>query len=517
MEFSYENHGANTYLVYEFGQEDVIDSMTLGMLTHNTINGLATATFTQMDAQKFIRYNVTSHVPVAQVFSGIVRRKQLLGVFYGIVSALCSAEEYMIDETSMVLDLEYMFTDVSTYKTMLICLPVERKVEPVNLCAFFKEILFRIQTDQDENCDYVAQLINHLNSIGRFSLSLFKELLEQLQEEPKKKIAEPVQPQVIPVTKKAIDLPKVVEQPVVTVPESLSTSVQTLTPEQRPKSLVTEPPVKQKPEEPKISTLYLLQHYNAETAARYKAQKESEKVAKRNKGKEEKSQKEKPSQKEKKSKKSQTAATEVSFSVPGAPNKEISYTVPGAPKNNAEFAVPGQGTVMPAISKPSAQPAVPVASPAPVQVTPPTPVVPQTSVHTVPTEQSKGAGFGETIVLTKPVVTGETTALNQAATVSPPAPCLIRQKNNERIPLNKPVFRIGKERSYVDYFIGDNSAISRSHANIITRDGGYYVVDTNSTNHTYLNGTMISSNEEYTLTDGAKLRLANEEFEFRVL
>ena len=93
-------------------------------------------------------------------------------------------------------------------------------------------------------------------------------------------------------------------------------------------------------------------------------------------------------------------------------------------------------------------------------------------------------------------------------------PYLLRVKNNERIPINKPSFRIGKERSFVDYFIADNTAISRSHANILNRDGEYYIVDTNSTNHTYVNGVMIQSNVETKLTHGAKITLANESFEF---
>ena len=78
----------------------------------------------------------------------------------------------------------------------------------------------------------------------------------------------------------------------------------------------------------------------------------------------------------------------------------------------------------------------------------------------------------------------------------------------------EPVFRIGKERSYVDLFIGDNSAISRSHANIITRDGAYYIMDTNSTNHTYVNGSLIPSNQQVMLTDMDELTLANELFTY---
>ena len=88
--------------------------------------------------------------------------------------------------------------------------------------------------------------------------------------------------------------------------------------------------------------------------------------------------------------------------------------------------------------------------------------------------------------------------------------------DSEKININKPVFRIGKEKSYVDYFIADNTAISRSHANIIEKDGAYFVVDTNSTNHTYVNEAMIQSNVEVKLEHGSMVRLANENFEFRL-
>ena len=112
---------------------------------------------------------------------------------------------------------------------------------------------------------------------------------------------------------------------------------------------------------------------------------------------------------------------------------------------------------------------------------------------------------------------GETTVLNAVNVGSAPTrPYLVRVKNHERVYLNDSVFKIGKEKSYVDYFIGDNTAISRSHANIVCRNGEYYIVDQNSTNHTYVNGSMIQSNVETKLEHDAKIRLANEEFEFKM-
>lgn len=91
-------------------------------------------------------------------------------------------------------------------------------------------------------------------------------------------------------------------------------------------------------------------------------------------------------------------------------------------------------------------------------------------------------------------------------------PFLIRTKTQEKIIINKPVFRIGKERSYVDYFIFDNNAVSRSHADFIIKNGACYIIDRNSTNRTYLNGVAIEPENEVLLNDGIKFRLANEEF-----
>ena len=68
----------------------------------------------------------------------------------------------------------------------------------------------------------------------------------------------------------------------------------------------------------------------------------------------------------------------------------------------------------------------------------------------------------------------------------------------------------------MDYFIGDNSYISRGHASIITRDGRYFIVDNNSRNHTYVNGQIITSSTEVELQSGYTIKLANEEFEFKL-
>ena len=94
-------------------------------------------------------------------------------------------------------------------------------------------------------------------------------------------------------------------------------------------------------------------------------------------------------------------------------------------------------------------------------------------------------------------------------------PKLIRVLTNEVIEINKPVFRIGKEENCVDYIVTNNVAISRSHIDIISRSGKYFVFDLRSKNKSYINNRVLPAEHEVEIFDGDVLKLANEDFLFK--
>ncbi len=491
--FCFENQGTHTYLVYTVTENDVLDSMSLGMITNNRIPGLAHTLFTQMDANKFIKYDVSAKISVKQFFNGQVNKKRLLDVFNGIVDALRLAEDYMIDVNSIVLDLDYIFADVSTCETVLVCVPViSDDLSNVDMGAFFKNIMFSTQFDQTENCDHVAKIINYLNSSPVFSLDDFKKLLDSING-----VGNVMQGQPLMVQRSQVQQSQPAAQPTVQRQQPIATT-QPITPSQPIKQTVpaTTPVTAMNTQkgtpEKKISWFYLMQHYNKENAAAYKAQKAA--------------------------KKNSTVALQ-----PQKNNGPSKQQTPAQPAGNFGFAIPGQTTpaeqplqqpiVQQSTQHVAAQSAHVRASAATISAQSASPAV-QQPAYSPQVPQGQSMNFGETTVLGGGGI-GETTVLG-AISATQPKPHLIRVKNNEKINLDKPVFRIGKEKSYVDYFIGDNSAISRSHANIISRDGEYFVVDTNSTNHTYVNDQMIQSNVETKITHGAKIKFANEAFEFKL-
>lgn len=575
MSFTYENQGNNTYLVYKIGASDNVDTMSLGMITNNKIDGIVPTLFTQSDTDRFIKYNISAKVSAKEFLSGVVNKKRLLGVFISVLKAIKSTEEYMIDARSLLIDLEHIYVDVSKCDAMLVCLPLVRQNESVNIPMFFKQIMFSTQFDQNENCDYVAQIINYLNSTPVFSVDAFEKLLmdidaDNLNIAASKAVVgqqKPVQPQ----SQSQSQQPKPMQPAMnqlkneqvqtnmpsqgkmqsqretqsannVVQPNQVNFAVPNMNPQNQNRinnnvqmGTNISGTYVETTSEKQMSMFGLLTHYSKENKQIYerqKAQRKAQKEAEKN-GAAMPGQNVKPSN--------------VSFAIPGQPPQQRPQpaqpqpVMPQQPQQQfvqpqrqftqsnqpqRQFAQPNQAVQMNAgasrVQQTQPQP-MPQAQQKPVQQVQPQPVQNQntntgmTGNPSVPPQilenMTKAGNFGETTVLGVGSEAGETTVLgtSQAQIIKP---YLLRIKNNERIELNKPVFRIGKERSYVDYFVSDNTAVSRSHANIINKDNEFYIVDTNSTNHTYVNGSMIQSNVETKIEHGTKIRLANEDFEF---
>jgi len=110
---------------------------------------------------------------------------------------------------------------------------------------------------------------------------------------------------------------------------------------------------------------------------------------------------------------------------------------------------------------------------------------------------------------------GETTVLGINGAQPMIFPILVRAKTGEKSVINKSEYLIGKDASKVDCCIFDNSAVSRIHAKIVSKNGEFFVIDNHSTNHVYVNGMLIDPDTQVRLTHGARVRLGDEDFEFR--
>lgn len=89
------------------------------------------------------------------------------------------------------------------------------------------------------------------------------------------------------------------------------------------------------------------------------------------------------------------------------------------------------------------------------------------------------------------------------------------ENSNERVPLNKSNFLIGRIKTQVD-FAPQNNAVGKLHAEILLQEGLYYIKDLNSRNGTYINGVKISSNTLHSIKHMDIIAFANSEYRFIV-
>lgn len=500
--FTYEKKGTSTYLVYTIGSSEEVDTICLGMITNNSIKGLVPTISIMLNGQRLLQYDVSSKVTAKQILSDVVTSKRLLGIFSGIADALLAAEEYMISPDSFVMDLEYMYVDVTDFHTELVCVPVQKEQEDFDLSVFFKKIMFRIRIDQNENSDYFTTLLNVLNSEGVFSLNEFKRVVDELKMETPQRVATEVQrtgPK-----KATVTSPQRVEMAVNQLPREPQAVKQDIRSQTPVRQVPPEKPVmgnmgipgnikveKMASElvpngEKPMSVMYLLQHYSKENAAKYKAQKEMMKNQKP-------ISQLTPLQSEKKKSKNEKKQSQAkpAFQIPGQETASVEFS-PVISSGAAASMDMHQISDVALKAQPIMEQGISVGQEA---------------------LQTGHMDFGKTTMLDD-AESGETVILGMDYANRATRAMLVRKKNNEQILLEKDVFKIGKQQGYVDYLIRDNATISRSHANIIKKGNQYYVVDTNSTNHVYVNGQEIACNEEVPINSGTIIRLSNEEFEF---
>ncbi|MCR5635797.1 MAG: FHA domain-containing protein [Clostridiales bacterium] len=489
-----ESNGTNTYLVYKLSENEEIDTLSLGMMVNNKISNVIPILFTQIDSDRYFKYNISSKISLKQYFSGVVNKKRLLTVFSTILKAIIKSTEYMIDASSFILDPEYIYVDVSSGEAYLLCMPLmELADKRVELSAFFKSIMFSTQFDQSENVDYVAMLISYINSNPTISPEGFEEFINGLLNGPK------------PAKKEEKPAPRPVAAPQAPVADSAqqtaaSSGIKTpLTKDQMPQSLnnnaKAQPPMQNKPVNNAPVNNNLLS--DRKNQAPLKNDRQNKNVQGNQTGfavpgKPAGVSQPVPAEKPKKEKKG-------GFSLFGKKKEkkpEQNNKSQNTANNNTGFNVPGQN----------------------VQVTSTNVSIPNMPVNnpSVPNQSGAKMNFGDTTVLGGNAPIGETTVLGVGAPAAPRQAFLVRKKNNERIIINKDMFKLGKERSYVDYCVSDNSAVSRSHANIIKKGEEYFVVDMNSTNHSFINGMILTPQTESKINNGDTLSLGDEEFVFHI-
>lgn len=462
-----QNTSQGTVVTYKLSSGDQLDRMTMGMLRNNHIQGILPIQYSQVDADRWIKYEVHTMIPLHAYLSGGLSRKRTLTLFEQVVETFILAEDYMIDAAFIILDPNYVFVDAFTGEVGIICLPVSGFVSDVTLREFLITITARGQFDPKENCDYVMKIRNFVSGPA-FSILQMKKMLEELAGE--------------------------------SVQRSYREGPHGETAAGEAGKAMAVGDVGQAANQGKAAV-------NDTEGIGFICSDEHEGT--RTKGKKKKG----IFGRKKKKKEKRVRDKEIAMPGVDIPGMDI----PGTDASKQPQTSAGPDVI--AVGKQDSEPSVSVNSGAAPDLGKEFPVNDSLSgisdliigknaaAHSDHKPEWQVSSDYDSVG-----ISDATVYLNMNKKES--TAILKRVRTGETVALQKEQFVLGKDTNRVDFCVSGNSTVSRVHARIIRRDDRYFVIDDNSMNHTYVNDMQIAAGQEIPLQNGCRIKLSDEEFQF---
>lgn len=492
--FSFENN--HNDLVYTLPTECKKNSLVLGMMNNNTIEGLLPVEFQEEENKRLATYNISSLISLTDYLQTTLTRTRFLNIFRTIANTYMNMEDYGLEAQNIVFDIDYIFVKEVSEEISMICLPCISPTQ-TDTVILFQTILKNAHLDNvNEGCGYAEKLSDYLEN-NTFAMDEFKEFLDTIDIYEAPSIPESSIEEEVIQSELAAEADTTVEyKPDLNDVSTNEISTQNFNDNSSvsPSFFGASDNTSQQPYKNDQSDDNIQQYPNSNTTYPQQDTSNNGNGYPSFFGASENNSNQQPYQNNPTNDYSQSYVNNGMYSQQGTDSNGYPSLFRTSENNSDQQPYQNNSTNDYSSS---------YANNGNVGYPPSF----ETSENNAYQQlyENNNTNIEETTVLT-----GNTAELSSAAYI-------IRRKTRDRVTINKPLFHIGKERSYVDYFIADNSAISRRHADIIIKDGKYYIVDTNSTNHVYVNGRLAPVNEEVPLISGSEIILANEVFDFLVM
>ena len=531
--FKARNIGQEKYLTYTMGEECELDEDVLDYCEENNLKELLDIIYEEDEDYDYLTYDITKKVSLEEYMMQNMNCEKVLNILRNIANGLISLKEQTVHLSYILLNKSFVYVE-DNYDIKFICLPVESKGSVVaEFKGFMRQLLANMKYDVEEDLNYVGKLLTYINS-DSFNLRGLVGLAEALMEEAGLSFegtadidadgVEVVSAEMPEEEVKATDFMSEASDEDVALPEigddeeDEEESVAPVADDEELDSILPagmKAVAEEQPVEPE--TAKVEPEVQVESEPEVKPEAEAVKEEPKSQGI--------PSIQTPVEEPKAAPVKETNEDIIKNKIKMLAGDVPSAKTTDTEVKTINSLEDLDHMlgSKP--------------------PVVKKNvvKVNRAALIQSAAAEYEETAELTADMATGTIEDIKDDMNVEKPKsnsilsksvtdtqakhtllnapkamPYLIRVNTEERIMLNKVVFKIGKATRGIDYHVSGNGAISRQHAVITQKDGVCYIKDNKSTNHTYVNGNMVEDGVEEILTHDSMIRLGDEEFLFKI-
>lgn len=180
---SYETVKDSSYLAVRLSAEAEIVNYQLAMMMDNEIKGFLPAFKRIMNGEMVIYYNITSKIPLSQLLEKRkLKREEFLRLVSGMLSAIQESAEYRLPESGIVLEPDSIYVNPSNCEPELLFLPLSGQTGKT-MRELIRDLVLHGKLELS-NDNFIQVLLNTLNE-EPFSTKRLEECIRQFAEKPK--------------------------------------------------------------------------------------------------------------------------------------------------------------------------------------------------------------------------------------------------------------------------------------------------------------------------------------------
>ncbi len=165
-------------------EEDVpIDQFEMTMYNYEFVGNKTKCTCVAIDGVRALQFKVPATLPLEQFLRKQLYKGEFLSILSNILNQLIYFSENNMSLNKLLLNVHYMYIELSTLDIQLLYLPVNKKFADCNVTEFIQNFISKVRFANMESVECVDQILRYLDSKLMFNLEEFYQYILSLEQE----------------------------------------------------------------------------------------------------------------------------------------------------------------------------------------------------------------------------------------------------------------------------------------------------------------------------------------------
>lgn len=163
--------------------EDVpIDQFEMTMYNYEFVGNRTKCTCVAIDGVRALQFKVPATLPLEQFLRKQLYKGEFLSILSNILNQLIYFSENNMPLNKLLLNIHYMYIELSTLDIQLLYMPVNKKFADCNVTEFIQEFISKVRFANMSSVECVDQILKYLDSKLMFNLEEFYQFILSMEQ-----------------------------------------------------------------------------------------------------------------------------------------------------------------------------------------------------------------------------------------------------------------------------------------------------------------------------------------------